>query len=320
LIDTPGFDDPLDADEIVVDRLLQWLEDTYRRGERLNGIIYLHSINEIRMKGSARQSLDMFQQLCGPDCYKNVVLATTFWDKVTKATGIQREKELRENDQFWGLLFKEGSKIVRLTQNRAKAHEVIKLAGNHDQMVLKAQREVVDQKKKRSETAAAQRVQEAKRLERERLERLEAEKKRIKLQEASDARRRERAAQVEREAAQARIAERERRERAARAEANRQAEELRRRRERERRDAEERERIRIAAENDRLRREVERRAQLRAQAEREAKVRRMQGYVNRVSWCAVKTPHGNCDKCGSRLRDWTVTYRRSNPLIRGPLG
>jgi hypothetical protein len=315
LVDTPGFDDPLDVDEVVVGRLLKWLEDTYRRGERLNGIVYLHSINETRMKGSARQSLDMFQQLCGSSCYKNIVLATTFWDKVTEATGAQREKELRENDQFWGLLVKEGSRVVRLSRDQATVHQIIKIAGDHEEMVLKAQQEIVNEKKKRGETAAALRVQEAKRLKKERLERLEQEKERVKRLLAEEARQREIAAKRERAEAQARIRERERKEREARAEAERHAEELRKKREEERKQAERKEEARVAAEIARLEREVERRAELRRQAEIEALEERKQMYVQRTQWCAYKRPHGGCDSCGARLSRFSFVYRRSQPSV-----
>lgn len=82
---------------------------------RLNGIIYLHRITDVRMQGSAKKNLLMFKQLCGPDALKNVVLATTMWSLVNPTDGQAREKELISTPEFWGWMLQKGSRVERHT-------------------------------------------------------------------------------------------------------------------------------------------------------------------------------------------------------------
>jgi hypothetical protein len=110
------------------------------------------------MGGTALSNLRMFRQLCGPDCLKNVVLATTFWGSVEKATGVRREKELVENDQFWGRMVAKGSEVVRLNEDRLDNLKVLlKIAKNNGKVVVEAQKEMLTGKSA-SETSAAQEV------------------------------------------------------------------------------------------------------------------------------------------------------------------
>jgi predicted GTPase len=60
LVDTPGLDDTTMSDSNVVNRILDWLETEYRKGTKLNAILYLHRITDPRMQGSALRNLRMF--------------------------------------------------------------------------------------------------------------------------------------------------------------------------------------------------------------------------------------------------------------------
>jgi hypothetical protein len=61
------------------------------------GIIYLHKITDNRLAGFGLKNLEMFQALCGRSCLRNVVLATTMWDKVMEPSRLQvvENKELQ---------------------------------------------------------------------------------------------------------------------------------------------------------------------------------------------------------------------------------
>ena len=47
----------------------------------------------------------MFKRLCGPDPLKNVVVVTTFWDKVDLTQGLANESELKTKNKFFKGLF-----------------------------------------------------------------------------------------------------------------------------------------------------------------------------------------------------------------------
>lgn len=322
LVDTPGFDDSSKSDAVVVEELLQWLETSFRQGKRLNGIIYVHSILEPRMKGSALRNMAMFRKLCGPDCYKNIVLATSFWDKLeSKSVGVDRERELKENPKFWGSMVKKDSRVVRLAQEESEEEtsifEVIDLIGSKEKIVLQAQAELVQQNKSHAQTAAAVIVNEqAEKLEAQKIERLEqvkaAAKKKVAEQEAE----RERKARVERDLLAARLRQKERQNRERREKQEREARELRESQQRAKEEAAKKERERVAREAERIK--AADAARLKRQREAEQRAAQTRANYYRTFRCAGITPRGNCDKCGSRLSRWKYYFRTCEELFIEP--
>lgn len=106
LIDTPGFDDTNRYDTEVLEEISTFLATHYKLGGRLCGLIYLHPISDNRMRGTARLNLEMFQELCGIDSLRNVVLASTMWDLVPQQVGEEREAELASKPEFWGICWR----------------------------------------------------------------------------------------------------------------------------------------------------------------------------------------------------------------------
>jgi hypothetical protein len=143
----------------VLGEIADWLQDTYEESIQLNGIIYLHSINNVRMEGSALRNLKMFRKLCGVEPLRNVVLATTFWGKVNESTGREREQQLKERRDFWGGMIAKGSKMTRFT-DRESGLRIVSGLLNKRPVPLEIQRELVDQEKGLIETAAGQTVNE----------------------------------------------------------------------------------------------------------------------------------------------------------------
>lgn len=110
-IDTPGFNDTTRSESEVLQEIAYWLSTAYGKADaqpesrfRLNGIIYLHSIADVRWSGSTRRSFNMLRSICGPDSYDAIVLTTTFWDQVDKTTGNAREAQLLNDVDKWGQL------------------------------------------------------------------------------------------------------------------------------------------------------------------------------------------------------------------------
>lgn len=209
LVDTPGFDDTNCSDERIMTHVLEWLESSFRSGTRLNGLIYLHRIIDPKMQGSALNNMRMFRKLCGPECFGNIVLATTFWDDLSDDLGAQREEELKSNDEFWGKMLKKGSEVVRLGKDRESGLKLLMGIAKKSKITLHSQREMVDENKSAQETAAAQSIHEEILKQREEFER-KIEQQRVEHERELERRRIERQQELEIERIVAAEQERER--------------------------------------------------------------------------------------------------------------
>jgi hypothetical protein len=157
LVDTPGFDDSYRSNDEIVDAILTWLEQTYRAKVLLSGIIYLHRISDVRMQGGALDNLRMFRKLCGTVALQNVLLVTTFWDRVEDSEGRLREEELASNDEFWARMIQKGSRMRRWSSRERDSvtQGILDSVVPGAKRALQAQIEIVDQGKGRNETEVA---------------------------------------------------------------------------------------------------------------------------------------------------------------------
>lgn len=113
------------TDVEVLERVAAWLTKTYKRGQRLSGIVYTHPITSTRMTGSAARGLDVFSGLVGPKSFHSIILVTTMWDLLPNASvGEKREEELQ--NQFWRALIDGGSLTARSFGDRSSALAIVR--------------------------------------------------------------------------------------------------------------------------------------------------------------------------------------------------
>ena len=84
----------------------------------------------------------MFKRLCGDGALKNVCIATTNWDRVTKEEGNKRERELRESLNLFKPLIDEGAQLVRHDKAIASARSIINYLIHKDPTKLQIQVEM----------------------------------------------------------------------------------------------------------------------------------------------------------------------------------
>ena len=173
LIDTPGFDDTTKSDADVLRMIALFLATTYvslvyifvgmatqivvyryEHGQKLAGVIYMHRISDFRMSGIATRNFKMFRKLCGDGTLKNVVIVTNMWGEVSEEIGVARESELAKNDKFFKPVLEKGAEMLRHTNNEESARNILLTIINNQPMSLRIQREMVDQQKEISQTAA----------------------------------------------------------------------------------------------------------------------------------------------------------------------
>lgn len=114
------------------------------------------------MKGSSRRHLEIFCSLCGEKALENVLLVTTFWNKVPVlefGEHLRREQELI--DDYWAPLQRHGAMIAQFDGSKEAAESlVLQLVHHRPPIVLDIQRELVDEQKIISETNAGLGVSE----------------------------------------------------------------------------------------------------------------------------------------------------------------
>ncbi|KAL9116167.1 MAG: hypothetical protein Q9227_000537 [Pyrenula ochraceoflavens] len=143
LVDTPGFDDSSGLDDNVVEEILSWLKASMGEGLLLNGLVYLHRINDPRISGTARSNMRLFRKLCGDENLAKVVLGTSFWTNVDNTTGQKREKQLLADPALWKPLVEKGSRAFRVKETSSDCFQILTyIAQKNDKFLIQAQEEM----------------------------------------------------------------------------------------------------------------------------------------------------------------------------------
>ena len=133
--------------------------DRYLEGaSKLTGFVYMHRISDTRVGGTSKRNLRMFQKLCGQDSFKNVIIITTMWDRVTLAEGQQREQELMLSDNLFKALIDGGATMARHDGNQL-ALDVIRDLSHRSDTIAQIVREPVIEKKNLLDTEAGMELQ-----------------------------------------------------------------------------------------------------------------------------------------------------------------
>ncbi|KAI1111284.1 P-loop containing nucleoside triphosphate hydrolase protein [Nemania sp. NC0429] len=155
-VDTPGFSDTTLSDSEVLQLIADYLAAAYKNDIKLSGIIYLHPISDTRVTHHATKNLQMFQKLTGAKNLKNVMLATSMWDKVSTEEGRAREQELES--KFWKVLLAYEAKTVRYKGTPDSARDIARTLMANKPFFVQLQREMGKDNKALRDTEAGQQV------------------------------------------------------------------------------------------------------------------------------------------------------------------
>jgi hypothetical protein len=154
LIDTPGFDDSGRSDSETLQELAYWLAAAYERKIQLSGIVYLHRITDNRLRGTAYRGLRALKAMCGDQNLRDVVIATTMWDKVAPeyvSQAFARHEELRK--RIHRDMGDHGGRMVALTAGSSDAIGVVEqIIRQEARMTLAFQRQLVEEDRPLHET------------------------------------------------------------------------------------------------------------------------------------------------------------------------
>jgi hypothetical protein len=130
----------------------------YNREIKIAGLVYLHSMNNTRMRGSANLGHELFSRICGPVALRRVVMASTQWETLAyrPAVGPIREKDLKK---FWAESINKGA-VYKSIHAPGDIVEVIDHILKEHMVATQIQEELVKLGKRVAETEAAQKLKE----------------------------------------------------------------------------------------------------------------------------------------------------------------
>lgn len=140
LLDTPGFDDSTrDNLEVLSEIMSQLYLLALQPNEfSMQGVVFLHDMNEVRFGGSQKKTLGILKALVGEAHLGNVIVGSTFWDKSKLQQQEKRERELM--DQHWDGIYK----TMRLPhKDRNAAVAIINELFKREPALLLAQEEML---------------------------------------------------------------------------------------------------------------------------------------------------------------------------------
>jgi hypothetical protein len=154
-IEAPALDSAMREEEDVFEEWGYWLVQTYTRGVRINGLVYLHNILDPRLTHTALTGIEILKRICGVKNFEAITMATTRWDKINPGEGEKRVLELVRTERYWGAIHDGLCRLARLNNTRKSCMEIVnQIQGRQKEYSLAFQREMVDQRKALHETEA----------------------------------------------------------------------------------------------------------------------------------------------------------------------
>src|SRR5579862_1311073 len=123
LMDSPGFDDTTVSDADILQQFANSLADCFHSKAKISGVLYVHAINEVRMKGSMLKNLKMFRKMVGESNMGCCMMVTTKWRLQDINVSIAREEELKRKS--WATLLASGARISRFEDSNESALDIV---------------------------------------------------------------------------------------------------------------------------------------------------------------------------------------------------
>lgn len=159
----------------------EYPENRYQSGHKLTGLLFFHRISDFRMGGILLKNFRTFRSLCGEQTLRNVVIVTNMWGEVNPQLGEERERELSTKDDFFKPALDKGAQMMRHYNTPESAQKIVRHLLKNNPMALQIQREIVDEHRDVSQTAAAEEIERELRAEKEK-QRIEAERVRCQME------------------------------------------------------------------------------------------------------------------------------------------
>lgn len=114
----------------------------------------MHRISDVRIGGTSLLSFRIFCELCGNESLPSALIVTTMWSAVDPKLGESREQELATTDDLFKPALDHGAQLVRHDGTLESAQTILRRLITNKSTTLRIQRELVDEGKVLSDTAA----------------------------------------------------------------------------------------------------------------------------------------------------------------------
>jgi len=153
LVNTPAFNNTDNLDMATLGIISDWVNQTYKRGILVSGLIYFHRISDPTMEGTplSLRNWRVFEKICG-NHFNKVVIATTMWGDVDAGEGERRSQDL----QNFCRVRARGWSIQPFRRDHSTAADVLKaIVEDTMRQPLQLQREISDFRLSLKQTTAA---------------------------------------------------------------------------------------------------------------------------------------------------------------------
>ncbi|KAK0611712.1 hypothetical protein B0T14DRAFT_500755 [Immersiella caudata] len=125
IIDTPGFDDSPRANLSVLKDIAAELSRMNKQRLTVGGVIYFHRITDLRLTGSARINIEIFERICGAQFLPRSVFVTSMWNMIDNLDRAKYEKLDASLRQKYGRL---RSKFLKFESDKTNSAQTVLLA------------------------------------------------------------------------------------------------------------------------------------------------------------------------------------------------
>jgi GTPase SAR1 family protein len=126
LFDTPGFDDSRMSDAENLAALARFLQSLHRQGQRIDGVIFMNPVTDVRLQGSTLKMAEVLMRVCGQKFLPRVALVTSMWDLIDRQTARRRENIMLSSSQFWGDFSRGGATTFQLDNQSTSAEAIVR--------------------------------------------------------------------------------------------------------------------------------------------------------------------------------------------------
>ncbi|GLB39696.1 hypothetical protein LshimejAT787_0702060 [Lyophyllum shimeji] len=123
IVDTPGFEESPEGDLEIVRRIAGWLATSYNGNYALAGGIFLHEIQQTRIRRATSEYVNVLNELCGIDITKSLILVTNKWSEAVLGKAERNEKRLGE--EHWSGLLQRGAQMSRFEDTQSSAYAIV---------------------------------------------------------------------------------------------------------------------------------------------------------------------------------------------------
>jgi len=125
IIDTPGLDDSPRANLVVLKSIAAEVSKISKQTQTIGGVVYFHKITNLRLTGSDRTNIEVFEQICGRQFLHRAVFATTMWDTVSSADHRKFGQLHTSLEKMYSHLVEKGTKFLKFEGNDISATAVL---------------------------------------------------------------------------------------------------------------------------------------------------------------------------------------------------